>query len=88
MREVQAYFWVYGNRNNQTEDAFAAALQKEVDRIVPISGTYRWNIKVDHYYNEKTGTNVMINSETKQLEAAWKLSPDQIKYLKSNWNIQ
>lgn len=78
-------FGVLGNPNRRNFELFK-------DRIVehmmnPLTtikaGTYKKNIEVFHYFNEKTGLNVMIRQDDNTFLSGWKLKDDQIKNLKS-----
>jgi len=53
----------------------------------PISGTYRGNMEVYHFYDAKTGLNTMID-KSGDFVGGWKLSADQIANLLRSGNIQ
>ena len=60
--------------------------------VIPIRGTYRGSTKVLctkvlHYFDNKTGLNVMTDRKG-YLIGGWKLSKDHIKHLISNGNAQ
>jgi hypothetical protein len=83
-----ADFGVKGNWSKNNGELFNQAVIKHVDSVKnPISGTYRGTQKVTHYYDSKTGLNVMVDSSGNFI-SGWKLSPKQIKHLLENGNVQ
>ncbi|MDR1485481.1 MAG: hypothetical protein LBT09_11740, partial [Planctomycetaceae bacterium] len=82
-------FGVTGNWNKENAVAFGQAIIDHVSKknIQVIQGTYRGNIKVTHYFDDKTNLNVMID-ENGDLVGAWKLDDRQLKYLHKGGNVQ
>jgi len=73
-------FGITGNWSKSTAAELENALRTQVNSLNPIKGTYRGTQDVLHYFDSKTGLNVMTDLNGK-LVGGWKLSADQIKYL-------
>ncbi len=82
-------FWVTWNYNNTNVNLFKDALVKHSTNSSTefINGTYRTTIKVKHFFNQNTWNNVMYDLNWNFI-SWWKLTIDQIKNLRHNWNIQ
>ena len=59
---------------------FQEILESHMREVTPIRGTYRGTQQVIHYFDSKTGLNIMTDMNG-NLVGGWKLSLDQIKYL-------
>jgi len=81
-------FGIKGNRNSQTLEKFKKSLEDHVksSETHVIKGTYRQNQKATHYYNPKTGINVMRN-EKGEFWSVWRLTKDQIKNMENRCSL-
>ncbi|WP_276308265.1 colicin D domain-containing protein, partial [Mixta theicola] len=72
-------FNVSGNANVERLKAFEQALKRHIDHPLThkITGKYRWNQDVYHYYNPETKLDVMTNLDGNFI-SGWKLSKTQI----------
>ena len=81
-------YGITGNWNNINKAAFENAIKNQINSVKnPISGTYRGNTEVYHFYDAKTGLNIMID-KSGNFVGGWKLSADQIANLLRSGNIQ
>ncbi len=81
-------YGVSGNWNSQNKEAFKQAIINQVSSVSnPIKGTFRGKIEVFHYYDPVTGIDTIIDMNGNFI-AGWKLSPEQIKWLFTNGNVQ
>jgi hypothetical protein len=82
-------FGIEGNWNKQNGATFEQVLLNHIKKknVQSISGTYRGNISVTHYYEPETGLNVMIDTNG-NFVGAWKLGLEQIRNLLKGGNIQ
>ena len=80
-------FGVTGNWNKAMASKFEDILKTHMQGINPIQGTYRGTQQALHYYNPKTGLNVMTDMSGNLL-GGWKLSTDQVIYLLSTGAIK
>lgn len=81
-------FNVSGNPNNEGLKLFEQALKEHIDDPLTqrISGTYRWNQDVYHYFNPETKINVMTQREGNFI-SGWKLSETQASDLTGEYNV-
>jgi hypothetical protein len=77
------------NYNKANAELFKKILIDHVKNPVTqgIKGTYRGNIRVNHYFNPQTGINVMTHPNGEFL-SSWRLSEKQIYNLYKTRNIQ
>lgn len=83
-------FGIQGNYNPSKGQQFIDAIKSIIDgpNTQAISGTYRGNIGVTHYYDPDTGLNVMIRQDDNTFISGWRLSPAQTENLFRSGNIQ
>jgi hypothetical protein len=62
------------------KDKIVDPMQNPSTRIK--KGTYKKNIEVFHYFNEKTRLNVMIRQDDNTFLSGWKLNDQQLKNVK------
>lgn len=77
-------FGVIDNPNRENVELFKDKItehMKDPSTIIK-EGTYKKNIEVVHYFNEKTGLNVMIRQSDKTFVSGWKLNPQQQQNVK------
>jgi hypothetical protein len=77
-----------GNRNTERMRQFEEAIREHMNTpgVVVIPGTLRWNTPVTHYYNPRTGLNVMVRP-TGEFAGGWMLSGEQARDLFSTYNV-
>ena len=75
-----ADFGIKGNWNKGMVTKFEGFLTNHMNGLNPIKGTYRGTQQVLHYFNPKTGVNLMTDLKG-NLISGWRLGPDQIKNL-------
>jgi len=80
-------FGVTGKWDKAMASNFEGVIKNHMKGLTPIQGTYRGTQKALHYYNPKTGLNVMTDMNG-NLIGGWKLSTDQIKYLLTNGAVK
>jgi hypothetical protein len=80
-------FGVLGNCNSTTLRLFREKLIKHMKCHIACFGHYRKQ-PVYHYYNPNNNLNVMVDFNTNKFISAWLLSPDQIKHMELDGNIQ
>jgi Colicin D len=80
-------FGITSNWSKAAATEFEGVLQKHVQELNPIQGTYRGTQKVLHYFDPKTELNVMTDMSG-NLVGGWKLSNDQITYLLSTGAVK
>jgi Colicin D len=80
-------FGITSNWGKAAATEFEGVLQKHVQELNPIQGTYRGTQKVLHYFDPKTELNVMTDMSG-NLVGGWKLSNDQITYLLSTGAVK
>lgn len=73
-------FGVLGNYNPVNGKVFRDKIIEHMRSAERINGTYHGK-EVMHYFNEDTGLNVMINSETKKFISGWLTSQEQRKHI-------
>lgn len=76
-------FGIKGNANKQNLEAYKKAVEQHIKSANTIvkKGTYHKKT-VTHYYNEKTGINV-IRDNNGQFKSAWKLTKLQKEHIKN-----
>lgn len=80
-------FGIDGNYNPENVKKFETALVDHMKLVVePIDGSYH-GIPVYHYFNEKTGLNVMIKKDNRTFMSGWKLTEGKIDYMKNGGNL-
>ncbi|EGT4353117.1 HNH endonuclease [Cronobacter sakazakii] len=81
-------FNVSGNSNTESLKAFEQAIKDHIDDPLTqqITGKYRWNQDVYHYYNPETNIDVMTKMDGDFI-SGWKLSDTQISDLIGNGNV-
>ncbi|MCU9588903.1 RHS domain-containing protein [Proteus mirabilis] len=81
-------FGISGSANKQNFEAFEQAMKNHIElpTTVNISGTYRWKQDVIHYFDPKTGLNVMADKSGNFI-SGWKLSERQIADLVELGNV-
>ncbi|SFT95490.1 Colicin D [Kosakonia arachidis] len=81
-------FNVPGNPNAEGLKSFEQALKSHIDDPLTnrITGKYRWNQDVYHYYNPETKLNVMTKPDGNFI-SGWKLSDTQSTDLIGNGNV-
>lgn len=81
-------FNVPGNPNAEGLKSFEQALKSHIDDPLTnrITGKYRWNQDVYHYYNPETKLNVMTKPDGNFI-SGWKLSDTQSADLIGNGNV-
>jgi len=81
-------FGITGNWNNANRDLFEQTLRNHVNSVHnPVRGTYRGTTPMYHFFDERTGLNVMIDPNG-NFAGGWRLSYDQIRNLRISGNIQ
>lgn len=81
-------FNVPGNPNTEGLKSFEQALKEHIDDPLTqqITGKYRWNQDVYHYYNPSTSIDVMTKMDDNFI-SGWKLSETQISDLIGSGNV-
>ncbi len=81
-------FNVPGNSNTEGLKAFEQALKDHIDDPLTqqITGKYRWNQDVYHYYNPETNIDVMTKMDGNFI-SGWKLSETQMSDLIGGGNV-
>lgn len=81
-------FNVPGNSNTEGLKAFEQALKDHIDDPLTqkITGKYRWNQDVYHYYNPETNIDVMTKMDGNFI-SGWKLSETQMSDLIGDGNV-
>nr|WP_240494316.1 colicin D domain-containing protein [Pantoea sp. 1.19] len=81
-------FNVPGNSNPEGLNAFEQALKDHIDDPLTqqITGKYRWNQDVYHYYNPETNIDVMTKIDGNFI-SGWKLSETQMSDLIGGGNV-
>ena len=81
-------FGITGNWNNDNAMLYEQKIQEHINTVeTPFYGTYRSNMNVYHYFDSKTGLNVMVDYVGNYV-GSWRLSEEQIASLYRNGNIQ
>jgi len=81
-------FNISGNANSEGLKSFEQALKSHIDDPLTqqITGKYRWNHDVYHYYNSETNIDVMTKMDGNFI-SGWKLSDTQTSDLIGNGNV-
>jgi len=79
-------FGIMGNYNPKNRDLFRKKLIEHMKSTHACLGTYKGH-DVYHYYNPDTKLNVMVDRTNNKFISGWRLSDDQIKYMKLNGKI-
>lgn len=81
-------FNISGNANSEGLKSFEQALKSHIDDPLTqqITGKYRWNQDVYHYYNPETNIDVMTKMDGNFI-SGWKLSDTQTSDLIGNGNV-
>lgn len=81
-------FNISGNPNAEGLKLYEQALKAHIDDSLTqkITGKYRWNQDVNHYYNSETKIDVMTKPDGNFI-SGWKLSETQISDLKGEGNV-
>lgn len=81
-------FNISGNPNAEGLKSYEQALKAHIDDPLTqkITGKYRWNQDVNHYYNPETKIDVMTKPDGNFI-SGWKLSETQISDLKGEGNV-
>ena len=81
-------FNISGNPNAEGLKSYEQALKAHIDDPLTqqITGKYRWNQDVNHYYNPETKIDVITKPDGNFI-SGWKLSETQISDLKGEGNV-
>ena len=82
-------FGVFGNPNRENFELFKDKIIEHMKDPSTISkdGTYKKIIEVVHYFNEKTGLNVMIRQNDNTFISGWKLNDQQLQNVKDRGTL-
>ncbi|MGE0425985.1 MAG: colicin D domain-containing protein [Reyranellaceae bacterium] len=82
------HFGMLGAKNSQTLRRIEEVIRDHINTpgVVVIPGTLRWKHPVTHYYNPRTGLNIMVRPNG-EFAGGWRLSGEQARDLLSVCNV-